>query len=81
MQNITSYKKIAKGVQLVGLILILMYFVTKNILISSLGITIGGIGQLIESFLGYKETGKIDMMKTIVFLITFAVGIYILFTI
>lgn len=78
MEN-NSIKTFAKGVQIIGIALLLVFFFTKNLLFSALGITIGCGGALFETFISYKENGRLDYMKTIIFSITFLSGLYLLF--
>ena len=78
MEN-NSVKTFAKGIQFIGLALLLVFFFTKSLLFSSLGIIIGCGGALVETFISYKETGRLDYIKTIIFSITFLAGFNILF--
>ena len=74
-----SIKNITKGFQIVGLALLLLFFFTKILLFSALGILIGCGGALFETFILYKENGELNYMKVIIFSITFISGIYFLF--
>ncbi len=78
MEN-KSIKNFTKYVQIIGLALLLVFFFTKNLLFSALGIIIGCGGALFETFILYKENGRLDYIKTIVFSITFLSGLYLLF--
>lgn len=78
MEN-KSIKNFTKYVQIIGLALLLVFFFTKNLLFSTLGIIIGCGGALFETFILYKENGRLDYIKTIVFSITFLSGLYLLF--
>ena len=78
MEN-KSVKNFARCIQIIGLALLLVFFFTKNLLFSALGIIIGCGGALFETFILYKENGRLDYIKTIVFSITFLSGLYLLF--
>ncbi len=77
--QIEMYKKIAKTIEFIGLILLIFYFINKNLIFSSLGLILGGFGALAETILTYKETKRLDFVKTISFSILIILGFYLLF--